>query len=153
MRTAVADPMYLARGIASAIKHANEHHAGELEVSHVLYKFPHTIRTGKLTDAACDFDRLLGPFGTSDLFAVGGRDTIDQPWTSSEQRCAAPTGQFSSNQAATAETGRKYHDYMVERLVEFLAWWQSQDTESAPAASKVPHPHDQTVPIPSSPAT
>jgi len=136
--TAVADPMYLARGIATAIKHANEHHAGELEVSHVLYKFPHTIRTGKLSDAACDFDRLLGPFGTSDLFATGGRDTIDQPWTSSEQRCAAPTGQFSSNRAASAETGKQYHDYMVERLVEFLAWWQSHDELSTPASPKAP---------------
>jgi creatinine amidohydrolase/Fe(II)-dependent formamide hydrolase-like protein len=102
----------------------------------VLYKFPHTIRTGKLSDAACDFDRLLGPFGTSDLFAVGGRDTIDQPWTSSEQRGAAPAGQFSSNRAATAETGKQYHDYMVERLVEFLAWWQSHDELSTPASPK-----------------
>ena len=39
VRTAVADPMYLARGIATAIKHANEHHAGELEVSHVRTSF------------------------------------------------------------------------------------------------------------------
>ena len=138
VRTAVADPMYLARGIATTIKHANEHHAGELEVSHVLYKFPHTIRTEKLSDAACDFDRLLGPFGTSDLFGAGGRDTIDQPWTSFEQRCAAPTGQFSSNQAATAETGKQYHDYMVERLVEFLASWQAHDELSTPASPKPP---------------
>ena len=30
VRTAVADPMYLARGIARTIKESNEHHAGEL---------------------------------------------------------------------------------------------------------------------------
>ena len=128
VRTAVADPMYLARGIAGRLKHANEHHAGELEISHVLYKFPHTIRTEKLSDAACDFDALLGPFGTTDLFGAGGRDTIDQPWTSSEQKRHAPTGQFSSNRAATTETGKEYHDYMVERLVEYLAWWQTKET-------------------------
>lgn len=128
IRTAVADPMYLARGIAGALKHANEHHAGELEISHVLYKFPHTIRTGKLSDSACDFDRLVGPFGTSDLFAQGARDTVDQPWTSREQTRHAPTGQFSSNLAASPETGQHYHDYMVDRLVEFLEWWQTQDS-------------------------
>jgi creatinine amidohydrolase len=127
VRTAVADPMYLARGIAGTIKHANEHHAGELEISQVFYKFPHTIRPEKFSDAACDFDRLLGPFGNPDLFGAGPRDTIDQPWTSFEQRRHAPTGQFSSNRAASQETGKQYHDYMVERLVEYLAWWQAQD--------------------------
>ena len=74
--------------------------------------------------------------GFVNLTFAGGRDTIDQPWTSFEQKCAAPTGQFSSNQAATAETGKQYHDYMVERLVEFLAWWQSQGELSTPASLK-----------------
>jgi creatinine amidohydrolase len=126
VRTAVADPMYLARGIAGRLKHANEHHAGELEVSHVLYKFPHTMRPEKFSEAACDFDGLFGPFGTRDLFGGGGHDTVDQPWTSGEQKRFAPTGQFSSNRMASPETGKEYHDYMVERLVEFLAWWQTQ---------------------------
>lgn len=127
VRTAVADPMYLARGIAGNIKHANEHHAGELEVSQVLYKFPHVIRTEKLSDASCDFNQLLGPFGNDDLFGGGARDTIDQPWTSAEQRRSAPTGQFSSNRAASIETGKRYHDYMVNKLVEYLTWWQSHE--------------------------
>jgi creatinine amidohydrolase len=126
VRTAVADPMYLARGIAGRLKHAPEHHAGELEVSHVLYKFPHTIRTDKFSDASCDFNGLVGPFGTPDLFGGGVRDTVDQPWTSGEQKRYAPTGQFSSNRAASPETGKQYHEYMVDRLVEFLAWWQTQ---------------------------
>jgi creatinine amidohydrolase len=121
--TAVADPMFLARGIAATIKSTNEHHAGELEVSHVLYKFPHTIRTDKLSDAACDFGAALGPFATADLFG-GGHDSVEQPWTSWDQKRIAPTGQFSSNSAASAEKGKAYHDYMVDRLVEFLDWWQ-----------------------------
>jgi creatinine amidohydrolase len=134
VRTAVADPMYLARGIAGRIKHANEHHAGELEISQVFYTFPHTIRPDKFSDAACDFDQLLGPFGNTDLFGSTPRDTIDQPWTSAEQRRHAPVGQFSSNRAASRETGKQYHDYMVERLVEYLAWWQAQDLTGEPEA-------------------
>ena len=122
--TAVADPMFLARGIAATIKSTNEHHAGELEVSHVLYKFPHTIRTDRLSDAACDFGQALGPFATAVLFG-GGHDSIEQPWTSWDQKRIAPTGQFSSNSAASAEKGKAYHDYMVDRLVEFLDWWQA----------------------------
>lgn len=129
--TAVADPMYLARGIARQIKEANEHHAGELEISQVLYKFPHTIRSERFSDAACDFTEAFGPFATDDLFG-GGRDSIDQPWTSWDQQRIAPTGQFSSNRAASAEKGKQYHDYMVDRLVEYLTWWQSRPITSPP---------------------
>ena len=34
--------------------------------------------------------------------------------------------------AASQETGKHYHDYMVERLVEYLAWWQAQDLTAEP---------------------
>ena len=121
---AVADPMYLARGIASRIKESNEHHAGELEISQIYYKFPHTLKTEKFSEAHCDFAGVFGPFGSDDLFGTGGRDYIDQPWTSSEQKEMAPTGQFSSNLKASREKGKEYHDYMVARLVEFLHWWE-----------------------------
>lgn len=130
---AVADPMYLARGIARKLKETNEHHAGELEVSQVYYKFPHTIKPEKFSAAQCDFEGVFGPFGNGDLFGSGG-DYIEQPWTSAEQREMAPTGQFSSNTAASQEKGRQYHDYMVARLVEFLTWWQ---TQSGPLGRKL----------------
>ncbi|MBI4456742.1 MAG: creatininase family protein [Acidobacteria bacterium] len=123
--TAVADPMYLARGIAGGLKETNEHHAGELEVSQVYYKFPHVIHPEKFSQAHCNFEGVFGPFGGGDLFGGGGRDFIEQPWTSGEQREIAPTGQFSSNVAASQEKGKWYHEYMVTRLVEFLNWWQA----------------------------
>ena len=125
--TAVADPTYLARGIASQIKETNEHHAGELEISQTYYKFPHTIKVEKLSDAQCDFAEVFGPFGNDDLFGTGNRDFIEQPWTSGEQRQIAPTGQFSSNLGASKEKGKKYHDYMVDRLTEFLRWWETYE--------------------------
>jgi creatinine amidohydrolase len=131
--TAVADPMYLARGIAAAIKETNEHHAGELEVSQVWYKFPHTIKPARMSDAQCAFDALFGPFGNRDLFGPGG-DFLEQPWTSQEQRELAPTGQFSSTLAASPEKGRRYHEYMVARLVAFLAWWKGRSLPPGPRA-------------------
>lgn len=124
---AVADPMYLARGIAEELKESNEHHAGELEVSHVYYRFPDMIRMERLSDAACDFDGVFGPFGTGDLFGTGTRPTIEQPWTSGEQSQIAPTGQFSSTVAVSAEKGKAYHEFMVRRLVEFLKWWDEYE--------------------------
>lgn len=97
---AVADPMYLAQGIARKLKEKNEHHAGELEISHVWHKFPHVIRQEKLSDAQCDFRAVFGPLGgAGDLFGPGG-DSIEIPWTSREQRAMVPMGQFSDNTRA-----------------------------------------------------
>ena len=122
---AVADPMYFGRGAARRLKAANEHHAGELEISEVYWRYPHLIKAEKLSEAHCDFEEVFGPFAEPDLFGPGTGEVIDQPWTSAEQRIIAPTGQFSSNRAASREKGREYHEYMVARLVEFLNWWKS----------------------------
>lgn len=122
---AVADPMYLARGIAGQVKESNEHHAGELEISHVWYKFPQHMRPERFSDAHCDFPPAFGPLGSSgDLFGGGG-DYIEIPWTSEEQRILAPTGQFSDNSKASQAKGKRYHDYMVDNLVRFIDWWRS----------------------------
>ena len=55
-----------------------------------------------------------------DLFG-GGRDTIEQPWNLGPERRRQ---QVSSRPTTPlAEKGKQYHDYMVDRLVEYLDWW------------------------------
>lgn len=121
---AVADPMYLARGIASNIKDAPEHHAGELEISHLWYKFPDLIRTDKLTDQNVDLKGLVSPFALTDLFGPSG-DTVDIAWNSLEQKALAPTGSFSASKGASQEKGRAYHEYMVRNLVSLVQWLEA----------------------------
>jgi creatinine amidohydrolase len=119
---AVVDPMKIGRGIATQIKgDVVEHHAGQLEISQVWYKRPELIRQDKLNDAVLDHQAVFSPFFQMDLFG-GGHDVIDIPWSSAEQRAFAPTGQFSPNTGASVEMGRQYHEYMVDRLVEFIEW-------------------------------
>ncbi|MBC7326300.1 MAG: creatininase family protein, partial [Moorella sp. (in: Bacteria)] len=117
---ALVDPMYLARGIAQ-IKDAVEHHAGELEISHVWYKYPHLIKPEKLTSQAVDLEPVLSPFVHRDLLGKGG-DSIEIFWNSREQKAFAPTGSFSDSSKASPEKGRQYHEYMVKNLVRFIAW-------------------------------
>ncbi len=118
---AIVDPMYLARGIASQIKEAPEHHAGELEVSHLWHKYPHLIRTDRLTKENVDLKGKISPFALSDLFGPSG-DTVEIPWNSYEQRLLAPDGAFSASLAASPEKGRRYHEYMVQNLVRLIEW-------------------------------
>lgn len=124
MMLALADPMHM-KG-AAEIKDAIEHHAGELEISHVWYKFPHTIKEEKLANDEVDLTKILSPFAAKDLFGKGG-DTIEVFWNSAEQRAFAPTGSFSDSSKASREKGKQYHEYMVKHLVEFINWARNYD--------------------------
>jgi creatinine amidohydrolase len=123
---ALADPMYLAKGIAH-IKDAIEHHAGELEVSHVWYKHPHLIKPEKLTPEHIDLEPVFSPFVHKDLLGGGGGDTIEIFWNSQEQKTFAPTGSYSDSTKASPDKGKQYHEHMVKNLVEFIGWLRSYD--------------------------
>lgn len=123
---AVADPLHLARSAAPDIKDTNEHHAGELELSHVLHRYPDKIRTDRVTSASVDFDEVFGGFVGDDLFGPAP-DGVDIVWSGAEQRRFAPTGSFSSSLGISSEKGRRYHEHIVERLGELVDWLRSQD--------------------------
>lgn len=119
----LVDPMYLAKGIAH-IKEATEHHAGELEISHVWYKHPHLIKPERLTSKQVDLQAVFSPFVHADLLGGGG-DTIEIFSNSTEQKVFAPDGSYSDSSKASPEKGRKYHEYMVQNLVRFIGWLRS----------------------------
>lgn len=121
---AVADPLHLGRTTVPTIKETNEHHGGELELSHVHARFPGSIRTDRLTGEGVDFDAVFGGFVGDDLFgpAPNGVEII---WSGAEQRRFAPTGSFSSSLGLSVEKGQSYHDVIVERLCEFIEWARS----------------------------
>ncbi len=118
---AVADPMKIAKGIASKIKNNIEHHVGELEVSHVWYKYPHLIKKNKLTKKGINYEKIFSQYSQYDLFGKSG-EVIDIPWNSYEQKAFAPDGSFSNSSQASPQKGKTYHDYMVNVLVNFISW-------------------------------
>ncbi len=123
---AIADPLHLARSAAPKIKGTNEHHSGELELSHVLYRYPGLIREDRVTDAGVDFDSVFGGFVGNDLFGPAP-DGVDIIWSGAEQRRFTPTGSFSSSTGISADKGRRYHDHIVTRLREVIEWMRRYD--------------------------
>ena len=115
---AVIDPGKIGRG-AAKFKEAKERHAGELEISEIWYKYPQLIKSDKLTEEEPDLTGIFSSFFHDDLFGGGG-DIIDIPWTSQEEKDFAPSGSFSISAKASPEKGKRYHDYLVERIVEFI---------------------------------
>jgi len=118
----VIDPWKMGRKISAEIKDTNEHHSGELEISHVWYKHPHLIKKEKLTDKKIDFIEIFGKYSNEDLFGAPPGEFIDIPWNSYEQKAFTPDGSFSASKHASPEKGKKYHDYMVDIIVDFIEW-------------------------------
>jgi creatinine amidohydrolase len=123
---AVADPLHLARSAAPSIKEVREHHAGELELSHIHHRMPGSIRLSRLEDPDVDFAEVFGGFVGDDLFGPAP-DGVDIIWSGEEQRRFAPTGSLSSSLGVSDEKGRAYHEHCVGRLVALVDWLRAYD--------------------------
>jgi creatinine amidohydrolase len=123
IKIALTDPLFLCTNAAD-IKEIPEHHAGELEISHVWYKYPGLIREEKLSKDSVDLSKTFSAYIKKDLFGHG-KPTVELFWNSRDQKQFAPTGSFSASNLASPEKGRKYHDNMVNNLVEFINWFKT----------------------------
>jgi creatinine amidohydrolase len=116
---AVIDPIKI--GVEAAkIREVKEHHAGELEISHLMYKFPHLIKKEKIQKEEPNFEDRYSKYMKSDLFEGG--ISIDIAWSSKEQREFTKSGAMSDATKASKEKGEKYHKEMVKEIVEFIEW-------------------------------
>ena len=122
IRIVLTDPLMLCTN-AGEVKDAVEHHAGELEISHVWYKHPELIRKDRLPSETVDLTREFSKYIKKDLFG-GGHVPVEVFWSSTQQRQFAPTGSFSASNLASPEKGKAYHDNMVENFVEFIEWFK-----------------------------
>lgn len=116
---ALIDPLHIGAEAAQE-RETKEHHAGELEISHLMYKFPDLIRKEKIEKEEPDFERLYSKYMKTDLFKGGV--SIDIPWSSREQRAFTKSGAMSDATRASSEKGQRYHDRMVKEIVEFIEW-------------------------------
>jgi len=123
---AVVDPLHLGRTIAREVKEAPEHHGGELELSQVWYRYPPHVRPDRFPTQGADLRAALSDFGVTDLFGVQG-DTIEIPWSSSDQAAMSPSGSLSDSSRSAPEKGRRFHEHMVENLVRFIDWLRVQE--------------------------
>jgi creatinine amidohydrolase len=125
IRLALTDPLFLATD-AHKVKSVQEHHAGELEISHVWYKHPELIRQDKLPAESVNLGAIFSDYIKPDLFSSSVMP-VELFWNSGEQKKFAPTGSFSASSQASPEKGRIYHDNMVQNLVKFIKWFEKQD--------------------------
>lgn len=124
VRMALTDPLYLCTNARELLGEHSEHHAGALEISHVMYKFPGLVQEDKRPSEDVKLDAVFGDYIRKDLFG-GKHPKVDMMWNSEQQRKFAPHGCFSASDFASAEMGKKYHENMVAGLVEFINWFKT----------------------------
>ena len=124
VRMALADPLYLCSNARELKGGRPEHHAGVLEISHVMYKFPGLVKEEKRPSVDVTLNDIFGDYISKDLFG-GKHPAVELFWNSHQQKEFAPTGSFSASDFGSAEMGKKYHDNMVENLVDFLNWFKA----------------------------
>lgn len=93
-------------------------HAEEIEISHMLYKYPELVQLDKARDNAVE---------DSDLYHVDPSKELDTlcyvPSTSAHQlKTLEETGDTITGRPteATSDKGRKYHEYLLNHLVKVL---------------------------------
>jgi creatinine amidohydrolase len=124
---ALIDPLYIGAKAADE-RETKEHHAGELEISHLMYKFPHLIKKERIEKEEPDFERLYSKYMKTDLFKGGV--SIDIPWSSREQRAFTKSGSMSDATRASSEKGQRYHDRMVSEIVAFIEWLKGREMDT-----------------------
>lgn len=124
VRMALTDPLFLCTNAETVKGQSPEHHAGVLEISHVMYKFPGLVKEDKRPSEDVNLQSIFGDYIKKDLFG-GGKPTVELFWNSFQQKEFAPNGNFSASDNASVETGKAYHDNMVKNLVEFITWFKT----------------------------
>jgi len=122
IKIALTDPLFLCTN-AGQIKHFPEHHAGELEISHVWYKNSGLIREEKLPREGVDLESNFSSYIKKDLFGMG-KTTVELFWNSRDQKKFAPTGSFSDSHLASPEKGKSYCQiWCMGHQAAFLSDW------------------------------
>lgn len=126
VRMALADPLHLCTNAKDVKKEQVEHHAGILEISHVMYKFPGLVKEECRPAGDVDLAESFGEYISKDLFG-GKKPTVELFWNSAQQKKFTPNGSFSASVEASAEIGKAYHENMVENLAEFVEWFKKSN--------------------------
>ncbi len=118
VKAVIFDPAYASKEIADKLGFGPVGHAEEIEISHMLYKYPRLIRP-----------ELMKDFRPAErhLYHVDPRDPRDTlcyvPSTKEEMsKLAEVSGDYitGSPSKASAEKGKDYHEHLIARLVEVL---------------------------------
>ncbi|MBN1838396.1 MAG: creatininase family protein [Spirochaetales bacterium] len=117
VRVVIFDPAYMSKELAGELKLGAVGHAEEVEGSHMMHSFPELVDKGEARDYAPEDPPLyhIDPRDPRDtLCYVPGREE------GVKRIAEIAGGTVGRPSLASADTGKRYHEHLVGRLVEVL---------------------------------
>jgi len=111
---AVVDPFHIAVDIVPKIRETEGYHAEEIEASHMLYLKPELVHL----DRAVKEMPKLSKYMVLDPFTKAVR--IDIKFGAEDEAKMTKSGAMGDPRKGTKEKGEKYHQAMVNVLVDFI---------------------------------
>lgn len=118
VKVVIFDPAYMSKEICDELGFGPVGHAEEIEISHMVYKYPNLVKLEKARDYVPE---------EKPLYHVDPRDPRDTlcyvPSTEEDMKALIEASGDSITGKPTlssAEKGKKYHEYLVSRLIEVL---------------------------------
>ncbi len=122
VQVVIFDPAYMSKSIIKEMGWGSVGHAEEIEGSHMWYRYPELVKMDRAVD---------NPHPPRNLYSVDPAypdDTLCYvPSSAAEmtQQVEAAGGTSGEPSKASAEGGQRYHEHLVERLVEVIAMLQA----------------------------
>jgi len=111
---AVIDPSKISIDTALRLRETGGFHADEIETSHMLYLRPELVQLERAVAEMPKFPKYVIP----DPY-VGG-DRVDVAFTAEDEAKLTTSGVMGDPTKATREKGEKYHQALVEVIVDFI---------------------------------
>ncbi|NIQ06810.1 MAG: creatininase family protein [Candidatus Korarchaeota archaeon] len=118
VKVVIFDPGYMSKEIVDELGFGPLGHADETETSHMLHKYPALVDLDKAKDFEAEEETLYHPDPRDP------RDTLCYvPSTKEDTKRLVKTTEdavVGKPSSASAEKGKEYHEYLVERLITVL---------------------------------
>ncbi len=117
VKVVIFDPAYMSKEIVDKLGLGSVGHAEEIEGSQILYKYPHLVDLSKIKDYVPE---------ETELYHIDPRDHRDTLYyVPGTEKATGKIGEISGGSVgrpslASPEKGKKYHEYLVSRLVEVI---------------------------------
>lgn len=121
---AIIDPSHIGSG-GTNFKEADEHHAGEVETSQLLYINPTLIDESNLPITPSKFKKYFSEFSKNCIFEKS--PVVDVIISSEDELTIAKetNGAMADASKANIEKGKKFHQYVVDNSCKFVYWLEN----------------------------
>jgi creatinine amidohydrolase len=123
IKVVIFDPAYMSKKFDNQFGWGELGHAEEIESSHMLYCYPDLVKMDRAQDNPHHHRRI---YHVDPKYAGDTLNYVPSSPSEMEVLAKASGGTAGEPSKATPEGGRKYHEHLVKRMLEVIAFLQEE---------------------------